>query len=96
MAISPPTLEKPPTSSSDWSALELWRPRDGQFIRSCWSLFCSEIKMTTQIQQEYIKTVNCQKTSLDVLGTDPRDNKEDASYNVYNKYDGLSLVLSSI
>ena len=27
-------------------------------------------KMTTQIQKEYIKTVNCQKTSLDVLGRD--------------------------
>ena len=26
--------------------------------------------MTTQIQKEYIKTVNCQKTSLDVLGRD--------------------------
>ena len=28
--------------------------------------------MTTQIQKEYIKTVNCQKTSLDVLGRDSR------------------------
>ena len=27
-------------------------------------------KMTTQIQKEYIKTVNCQKTSLEVLGRD--------------------------
>ena len=28
--------------------------------------------MTTQIQKEYIKTVSCQKTSLDVLGRDSR------------------------
>ena len=29
-------------------------------------------KMTSQIQHEYIKTVSCQKTSLDVLDWDPR------------------------
>ena len=28
--------------------------------------------MTSQIQHEYIKTVSCQKTSLDVLDWDPR------------------------
>ena len=57
--------------TADWAIPITWLQRGWPFINHGWWLSKPEFKkMATQIQKEYIKTVNCQKTSLDVLGRD--------------------------
>ena len=57
--------------TADWAIPITWLQRRWPFINRGWWFSKPELKkMTTQIQKEYIKTVNCQKTSSDVLGRD--------------------------